>query len=106
MAAKIDLGKLSLEDLKALKKSVEKEIKGFRNRQKAEALKEIQAVAKKHGLSIDEVVGGKKKTRGPKAPAKYRNPANADETWSGRGRQPAWYKAAIGKGKSPKSLEI
>ena len=106
MAAKIDLGKLSLDELKALKKNVEKEIKGFRKKQRAEALKEIQAIAKKHGLSVDEVVGGKGKTRRAKTPAKYRNPADNDQTWSGRGRQPAWYKDAIAKGKSPKSLEI
>ncbi len=106
MASKMDLGKLSLDELKALKKNVESAIKGFRKKQRAEALKEIQAIAKKHGLSVDEVVGGKGKTRRAKSPAKYRNPANADETWSGRGRQPAWYKDAIAKGKSQKSLEI
>ena len=106
MAAKIDLGKLSLDELKALQKSVEKEIKGFRSRKRADALKEIQAVAKKHGLSVDEVIGGKGKAKKSKAPAKFRNPANAEQTWSGRGRQPEWYKAAISKGKTPKSLEI
>ena len=106
MAAKKDLSKLGLDELKALKKDVEKEIKGFQNRKRAVAMKEIRAVAKKHGLSVDDVVGKKARTRKPKAPAKYRNPSNANETWSGRGRQPAWYKAALAKGKSPKSLEI
>lgn len=106
MAAKIDLGKMSLDDLKALKKDVEKAISTFRARQKAEALKEVQAVAKKHGLSMDDLVGSKGKKRKAKTPAKYSNPANASETWSGRGRQPAWYKAAIKAGKTPASMEI
>ena len=41
-----------------------------------------------------------------KAAAKFANPDNASETWSGRGRQPAWYKTAVSDGKSPESMEI
>lgn len=106
MAAKIDLGKMSLEDLKTLKKDVEKAISGFQTRQRAEALKEMQAIAKKHGLSVEEVMGVKGSSRKPKSPPKYANPADASDTWSGRGRQPAWYKAAIAAGKKPESMAI
>ena len=106
MAGKIDLAKMSLDDLKSLRKDVEKAILGFKNRQRAEAMKEIQAVAKKHGLALDEIVSGKGKKSKAKSPAKFRNPDNADETWSGRGRQPDWYKAAIAKGKKPEQLAI
>jgi len=105
MAAKIDLGKLSLDELKTLKKDVDKAISGFKSRKRAEAMKEVQAVAKKHGISVDDLMGkgGKRKS---KAVAKYRNPADTSQTWSGRGRQPAWFKAAVKAGKSLKSLEI
>ena len=109
MAGKLDLGKMSMDDLKALKKDVDKAIAGYVTRKRDEALKEVQAVAKKHGLSVNDLVGGKGKGKGKKkaaAPAKYRNPADATQTWSGRGRQPAWYKAAVKSGKSLKSLEI
>ena len=104
MAAKMDLGKLSLEELKALKKDVDKAIAGFQDRQRNEALKKVEAIAKEHGMSVDELIG--KKTRKPKAPAKYRNPAKASDTWSGRGRQPGWFKEAIASGAKPESLEI
>ena len=106
MAAKIDLSKLSLDDLKALRKNVEKEIKEFKSRAKMAALKDLQAVAKKHGLSVEEIIGKKGKAKKAAAPAKYRNPSDPNQTWSGRGRQPAWYKEAVSKGKSQKSLEI
>src|SRR6476646_2337563 len=43
--------------------------------------------------------------RGKVAP-KYRNPADHSQTWSGRGRQPRWYKAALRKGKTERSLLI
>ena len=106
MAAKIDFAKMSLDELKTLQKNVEKEIKNFKDRARTEALKDLQAVAKKHGLSVEEIIGKKGKARKAAAPAKYRNPDDPAQTWSGRGRQPAWYKTALAKGKAPKSLEI
>ena len=103
---KINLGSMTLDELKALRKEVDKAISDFGKRKRTEALKEIQAVAKKHGLSVEDIVAGKSKGRASKAPPKYRNPDNSDQVWSGRGRQPAWYKAAIAAGKKPESLEI
>ena len=107
---KIDLSKHSLSDLQALQADVEKAIKEYESQAKTKALQEMQAIAKKHGLSIDDVVGRKGKKSKGKAKAaaapKYRNPDNASETWSGRGRQPAWYKAAVSKGKKPESMAI
>ena len=38
--------------------------------------------------------------------AKYRNPDNPDETWSGRGRQPKWVQAAISHGRRLEDLAI
>lgn len=105
-AKKIDLSKHSLDELKALKKEVTRAIDDFAKRKRSEAMKEIQAVAKKHGLSVEDIVGGRGKGKQSKAPAKYRNPQNPSEEWSGRGRQPAWYKSAISAGKKPETLEI
>lgn len=105
-AKKIDLGKYSLDELKVLKKDVEKAIADFQKRKRSEAMKEMQAIAKKHGVSMDEVFGGVAKTRKSKSPAKYRNPDDAAQEWSGRGRQPAWYKEALKAGKTPESMEI
>ena len=111
MAAKVNLAKLSMDELKALKKDVEKAIDDFHNRKREEALKDVEAVAKKHGISVDELLGGKGKRKGrgkakAKVPAKYCNPADKSQTWSGRGRQPVWFKEALKAGKSMKSLEI
>ena len=41
-----------------------------------------------------------------KVPAKYRNPANSKETWTGRGRQPRWMAAEIAKGKKVEDFLI
>jgi DNA-binding protein H-NS len=44
--------------------------------------------------------------KGGKVPAKYRNPANAAEVWSGRGLRPGWVKAALGNGHALDDLRI
>jgi len=41
-----------------------------------------------------------------KVAPKYRNPADHAQTWSGRGRAPRWFKAALRKGKTERSLLI
>lgn len=100
------MDKMSLEELKALKKEVEAAIDSFQERKRAEALKAMEAVAKEHGLSIEEVLGVGKKRKKTKVVQKYRNPKNSAQTWSGRGRQPGWFKDAVTNGASVKSLEI
>jgi len=104
--AKIDLNKLSLSELKASRKDIDAAIANFEARKRIEARKALDEVAKKHGMSLDDIIGGGKKRKKAKAPAKYQNPTNATETWSGRGRQPLWFKAEVAEGKKPESMEI
>ena len=48
----------------------------------------------------DRPLLGLSERRGPR----YRNPENVCETWSGRGRPPAWFNRAIHAGRSPENL--
>ena len=41
-----------------------------------------------------------------KAVQKYRNPENAAETWSGRGRPPRWVQSALAGGRTIADLQI
>lgn len=106
MARKVEVGKLTLEELKKLRKEIDSTIAGYAERRRADAMKAIEAVAKEHGMSIDEIVGSKGRKRKMKTAAKYANPENPSQTWSGRGRQPAWFKTAIESGISPESMAI
>ena len=106
MAKKFDLEKMSMEELGQLKKEVEAAIKGYSDRRRAEARKAIEAVAREHGMTVDEVLGNKGRKRVTKPAIKYVNPDNPLQTWSGRGRQPGWYKDAVKSGKKPESMEI
>ncbi|TNC65794.1 H-NS histone family protein [Rubellimicrobium roseum] len=46
------------------------------------------------------------KLAGTKVPAKYRDPANAANVWSGRGRSPRWYEEALRAGTPPEAMLI
>lgn len=76
---------------------------------KAAKLREkINAMVKAEGFGIDEVLGrngGRGKSRGKVKP-KFRNPADPMQTWSGRGKRPRWFHAALASGKKEKDLLI
>jgi DNA-binding protein H-NS len=107
LMADINLDTLSLSELKALQKSVAKAIDGFSSRKKTEAMVALEERAKELGFSLAELTGAKK-PRKSSAPvgAKYRHPENAAVTWSGRGRQPGWFRDAVLAGKKPESMAV
>lgn len=113
-----DLDTMTKEDLAKEREEAEARLKQIR---KAESeydgrrLKELRAQVEKmladEGYTMADLMqgrsGGKKTAGGAvKAPAKYRHPENPSKTWSGRGRQPGWYKDAIESGKTPEDLAI
>jgi DNA-binding protein H-NS len=102
----IDLGNMSLKELKTLYSQVAREIEGFVERKKREAVKELEDLAKSHGYSLDELLGAKPSRKRAPAKPKYANPANSAETWTGRGRRPRWVEAALKAGKSLDDLAI
>ncbi|MEM8629920.1 MAG: H-NS histone family protein [Pseudomonadota bacterium] len=103
-----DLAKFSIAELKAIIKDAEKAIETMAVVERKRAREAAEAAAKEFGFSLSDLVGGQKagKAAGGKSPAKFRNPEDSTQTWSGRGRQPAWYRAAISAGKSPEDLAI
>ncbi|MGE7138256.1 H-NS family nucleoid-associated regulatory protein [Luteibacter sp. NPDC031894] len=79
----------------------------LRKEKVAKLREKVNALIKAEGFTFDDVFG----TRAPKsrrtaAPvaAKYRNPANAEQTWSGRGKRPNWFNDALKAGKKEKDL--
>lgn len=94
--------KMAVKDLLDHQARIEKAIAGARDRQVADARDDIVAMLSKRGLSLDDVVVGVKRGgrggKGGKVAPKYRNPDNPTETWTGRGRQPRWLVAKLGRG--------
>ncbi len=102
----IDLDALSGDELVRLKKEADKALATLETRKKAEALKAVEAVAKEHGYSLKELMGGKASGGKTIGAARYANPDDASQTWTGKGRQPEWFKAALSAGKAREDLEI
>lgn len=74
----------------------------------AKALTAIVKIAKEAGLTADDVAGALKSGKaaakkkavakksanaGKSVAPKYRNPANPEQTWTGRGKSPTWVTA-------------
>lgn len=102
----LDMNSLSLKELKDLQSQVAKAISGYEDRKKREALAELEEKAKAMGFSLAELTGVTATRKRSPSVAKYANPANAADTWSGRGRKPRWFSEALAKGKKPEDLAI
>ncbi len=102
----VDLSKLSLKELKELHTQVVKTISNFEDRKKKEALSALEEKAKALGFTLAELTGASVVRKRAPAVAKYANPANRAETWSGRGRKPRWFDAALKAGKKPDDMAI
>jgi DNA-binding protein H-NS len=92
----------SLQDLLAQKEALEREIELTKKQERVEAVKQVRALMSQYGLSpADLAVRNSSKPKagtGKKVAAKFRNTATG-ETWSGRGLQPKWLKAALAAGR-------
>lgn len=102
----LDLNKMSLKELKDLQSQVGKAISGYEDRRKREALAELEEKAKAMGFSLAELTGVTAGRKRSPSVAKYANPANKADTWSGRGRKPRWFTEALAKGKKPEDLSV
>lgn len=120
LLTKSQLAKASEKDLAQAAEAIKAEITKRASNNKEKALKELKAVAAKHGISLESLLGGKTAKTAAKAPrakksaakarakvaAKYANPADASQTWTGRGRKPLWVADALSAGQSLDSLLI
>ena len=92
---------LSEQELADLIANASKELETKRHGKRKEIIAEIQALAASIGMRA-EITEAEQKTgrKGSKVPAKYRDPDNPKNTWSGRGVKPRWLSAYIGQGRS------
>lgn len=98
---KIDIGMLSLRELNSLLVAAEQRKKLLSSRRPlAVVRRELIAFAASHGYAIEELFDVRtipsavrdepKRRKRVKVAAKYRDPENKRNTWSGRGRMPSW----------------
>lgn len=103
----IDLNGLSLKELKDLNTKVTRAIASFEDRRKESALARLEQEARALGFaSLAELTGAPIARKRGIGAAKFVNPANGDDTWTGKGRKPRWFIEALAAGKSPDDLML
>jgi DNA-binding protein H-NS len=123
----MDLSTYTLPELRRLQAKVESEIRRRSDVTRRNLIKRMQKMAADEGLSLDDLLEGSTATSGEEKPVakrgrrsgakatkaakpapviKYRNPANPDQGWSGRGRKPQWALDWIAQGKSLDELAV
>jgi DNA-binding protein H-NS len=106
----IDITTLTLQELRQMHVDIAAELAERQAKARIEAATLVRNIAADAGISIEELFKlasskGVKPNR-PARDAKYRNPANAEETWSGYGRKPGWVKNWLEAGKPIEELEV
>jgi DNA-binding protein H-NS len=100
MVDTVDLGDYSINDLHKLAERVQKEIQSKEQAQILELRKRMEEMAGQLGMTPEDVLtyDARKKTSKTPSKVKYRNPANPEQTWTGRGKRPRWLQQALTQG--------
>ena len=93
MARANDLEKMSYAELAETRLQIDRLMIDKQNSERSALRQKMADMATDAGLSLDVVFGKGRKNKGSVA-AKYRDPKNPENTWSGRGRMPLWMVAA------------
>lgn len=92
-----DLERMSFKDLQELELKVKKAKASVQDRSRTELREKLEATAAAAGFKIGDLFGGRG-GKGRKVAAKYANPDDPSETWTGRGRKPRWLSAKLKDG--------
>lgn len=97
----------NLPDLLKQRAALDEQIQAAQHAARTSAIAKVRELMQENNLTVADISGsGKSKANsGTKVAAKYRN-AETGETWSGRGLQPKWLKAAIAGGKSLQDFAV
>ncbi len=95
----VDISNLTRDELEDLKVQIDKRRVDIEKEQKIAALAEMREIAKRHGVSLEEMVQMASANASPTGQLpKYRHPENPKNTWTGRGRKPKWLVEALEAG--------
>ena len=100
MARSKNIENMSYAELTAMQARIERAKAERQSADRAALKQQMTEMAKKHGFDMRELFDGRK-GKG-KVAIKYRDPSNAANTWTGRGRMPRWMTTATKGGKAKK----
>ena len=106
------IGGLSLEELVELKAHVVSRIAQKQREARKALLGQMLSLAQSAGFDslnafmADQTGRRSRSDKGVSMPPKYQDPANADRTWTGKGRKPGWVIAHLDAGGQLEDLAI
>ena len=100
--ADIDLSGMNIDQLSDLVGKAQSEMASRERQRRKDLRSELERRVTAEGYKMGDIFpelgsANASGARRQKRPAKYRNPQNPDETWSGIGRTPKWVQAILGE---------
>ena len=92
-----ELDRMSLRELKELELKVQRARASVQDRSRSELRKKVETMIAEAGFKVTDIFGGRG-GKGRTVAAKYANPDDPSETWTGRGRKPRWLNAKVQEG--------
>jgi DNA-binding protein H-NS len=92
-----ELDRMSLRELKELELKVQRARASVQDRSRSELRKKVETMIAEAGFKVTDIFGGRG-GKGRTVAAKYANPDDPSETWTGRGRKPRWLNAKLQEG--------
>ncbi len=103
----IDLQNSSADELQTLISNAEKALKNIQLNKRKEVITQIKELAASIDVTVDISETDKKAVRKTtKVAIKYRDPNNAENTWTGRGVMPKWLRALLEAGRDRSEFEV
>jgi DNA-binding protein H-NS len=102
MASSKNIDNMSFAELAAMQARIERAKVEKQGAERAAVKQKLMSIAKEAGFDIRDLFNGSGKGKRGKVAVKYRDPKNAANTWTGRGRMPRWMTAATKGGKAKK----
>ncbi len=103
---KTDLSKFSLSELIEIEKQLPKLINKARKSERTALKKKMEVMAAESGFELNELFNIKKRNQIGFVKAKYKNPDDSNQTWTGRGRKPKWAEKHLNNGGTLEELLI
>jgi DNA-binding protein H-NS len=92
-----DLDKMSLKELQEFELKLKKAKAQAQDKTRGELRQKIEKIVADAGFKMSDLFGGRG-GKGRTVAAKYANPDDPSETWTGRGRKPKWLSAKLSEG--------
>jgi len=92
-----DIDRMSFKELNDLEMRIRRAKSAAHEKTRTDLKDKVEAMVAAAGFKMSDLFGGRG-GKGRKVAAKYANPDDPSETWTGRGRKPRWLAAKLKDG--------